>query len=75
MKPIVLFKDNNNKIVITADEIKQMIEDAYNDGYRDGSARYINVSSPIVTTPYYEKSPWWPQDHITITCETPTVTL
>ena len=68
MKPIVLVKDQDGKVVVTVDEIKKMVEDAYDDGYMDGSSN----RPTIVTTPAYPS--WW-HDHFTITCETPSVTL
>lgn len=36
MKPIILKVDAEGKILISAEEIQTMVEDAYNAGYADG---------------------------------------
>ena len=38
MKPIILKADQGGKLLITVDEIQQMVEDAYNEGVADGKA-------------------------------------
>lgn len=52
MKPIVLKADENGNIVISAEEIQKMLDDAYNEGYVDGSK-----ATPVITTPYYPDYP------------------
>ncbi len=42
MKPIILKADQDGKLLITADEIQQMVEDAYNEGVADGKASVQN---------------------------------
>ena len=73
MKPIVLEKDANGNIKLTVEEIKRMVEDAYDAGYKDGK-NSVTVINPIPsTTPSYPWQPTWPEpkvgDHITITCK------
>ena len=41
MKPIILKVNEDNKIVLSAEEIESMINDAYKQGYEDGK-RYFN---------------------------------
>lgn len=36
MKPIILKADQDGKLLITVDEIRTMVEDAYNEGVADG---------------------------------------
>lgn len=49
MKPIII-EINDNKIVMDVNEFKKHIEDAYNQGYKDGSS----VGTVIYDDPY-----WW----------------
>lgn len=51
MKPIILKADQDGKLLITVDEIQQMVEDAYNEGVADGKA-----SVPAITSP--SSAPW-----------------
>ena len=58
MKPIILKADQDGKLLITVDEIQQMVEDAYNEGVADGKASVQNRPSLTYgdlwqqTTPY-----------------------
>ena len=36
MKPVVIKADHDGRIMITAEEIKKNISDAYDQGYQDG---------------------------------------
>ena len=45
MKPIILKADQDGKLLITVDEIQQMVEDAYNEGVADGEASVQNRPS------------------------------
>lgn len=70
MKPIILEKDKDGNVRVTVDEIKKMVEDAYESGYEDG-----RKSAPITVPPPYPYNPtpytptWIDRDHIVITCE------
>ena len=52
MKPyVVIIKQmQNNKIILTEEELKSIIERAYNDGYNDGNSYYWRhwTSSPYI---------------------------
>ena len=68
MKPIVLKEDENGKVVITADDIQKMVEDAYNAGYVDGSRSCLTIVNqqeyPINITP----SITWERNPYIVTC-------
>lgn len=73
MKPIVLEKDANGNLKLTAEEIKRMVEDAYEAGYKDGK-KSVTVINPIPSgTQSYPLQPTWIEpkvgDNITITCK------
>ena len=46
MKPIILKADQDGKLLITVDEIQQMVEDAYNEGVADGKASVLTTTYP-----------------------------
>ena len=47
MKTVVLVKNENGKVELTVDEIKRMLDDAYNEGFKDGkSANNIAITYP-----------------------------
>ena len=50
MKPIILVKDKDGKIEITEAEIKKLISDAYDEGYRDGrqSQSWISTTPSVI---------------------------
>ena len=68
MKPIIVYKDQDDNVKITSEEFQRLMDDAYNRGYVDGIN--VNTAVPLI-------KPWWTQpwstDHITITCEVPEV--
>ena len=64
MKPVPIIIQVDGKVVITVDEIKHIIDEAYNAGVADGMAMVKPVPSYINTTPWYETRP------IEITCST-----
>ena len=76
MMPFVItVEKDNNKIILTKEELEEIIEKAYNQGVSDGSTR---VTLPIYPTypsypsyPYYDTTtaPWKDTPYITITCE------
>lgn len=71
MKPIILEKDKDGKLQVTVDEIKKMVEDAYEAGYEDGrKAVPITIPSTPFYTPMPNTTPWIDRDHIVITCKT-----
>ena len=45
MKPIILRADQDGNLMITADKIQEMVEDAYNEGVADGKASVQNRPS------------------------------
>lgn len=69
MRPIVIETTKEGYPKITVDELKRIVDNAYDDGYRDGK----NSIQIITTTPYTPT--WTTNDHITISCETPEVRL
>jgi len=72
MKPIILKADQDGKILITADEIMKMVQDAYDEGYRDGRASNpVTITSPNWPVNVPETTPWWDR----VTCKDPNVTL
>ena len=76
MKPIILEKDKDGNVHITVDEIKKMVEDAYESGYEDGRKSVpITVPTPYPYTPTPYTPTWIDRDHIVITCETLPVNL
>ena len=50
MKPIILKADQDGKLLITVDEIRKMVEDAYNEGVADGKASVQNTLYGTATT-------------------------
>ena len=59
MKPTVIIVDENNIPKITLEELKQMLENAYEEGFKDGK----NQTSPVIVHPQpYEVKPWWIYD-------------
>ena len=50
MKPIIIVKDKDGKIEITEAEIKKLISDAYDEGYRDGrqSQSWISTTPSVI---------------------------
>ena len=75
MKHTVITVDENNIPKITLEELKQMLEDAYEEGFKDGK----NQTPPIIIHPQpYEVKPWWIYDSTTnviTTTESPSTYL
>ena len=42
MKPIILIEKENGKIHLTREELQELLDNAYNEGYKD-SSRYFKV--------------------------------
>lgn len=61
--PIILVQDKDGKIEITEEKIKEMLKDAYNNGFEDG--KNANPVVYPITTPidpqkyYYDTRPYW----------------
>ena len=45
--------NKNNKIELTEKELKQILDEAYWEGYRNGSHTTYTYTSPSILTPYY----------------------
>ena len=56
MKPIILRADQDGNLMITADKIQQMVEDAYNEGVADGKAIAKN-SQPLTYPDLWQTTP------------------
>ena len=61
MKPVVLVvKEKDGKLDITKEELQKMIDEAYEQGYKDGDKRVpiITPIEPDITTPqvFYDSS-------------------
>lgn len=46
MKPIIIKVDSNGAVNITEDELKRIVDEAYNQGFQDGQKQ------SFVTTPH-----------------------
>ncbi len=57
MRPIILKADQDGKLLITVDEIRKMVEDAYNEGVADGKASVQNRSSLISNDLWQKTTP------------------
>ena len=70
MRAKVFIKNNNDKIEFTEKELQTLLDEVYDEGYKDGAARrnYFkytipNYGTPIttdrsITTPNYNEK-WW----------------
>lgn len=73
MKPFVITVKDDKKIILTKEELEEIIEKAYNQGVSDGSNQPIITPITTPTYPWYEYkttpvAPWWYNPYITITC-------
>lgn len=57
-EPIILTKDEKDNLIITEDKLKQLLIEAYNQGYSDGSNNNIQPS-PTPYDPYKTPSFWY----------------
>ena len=55
MKIKVFTTDKNNKIHLSKDELQEIINEAYWEGYYNGikSGKTWTINTPFITTPYY----------------------
>ena len=58
MKPIILKVDADDRLVISADEIQDMVYSAYQEGYEDGYA-IGKKSVPTITYDPSTTNDWW----------------
>lgn len=66
----VFYPNKNGKIEFTKQEIEKLLDEVYNQGYRDGQNHpYWWTSPTITTTPYYNYN----NDYNTISCDNYTV--
>ena len=72
MKPIIITKDSDGKIHMSEEELRHLLDETYANGYEGGYKDGRNWQTAL---PAFDGRPWWVNDHITITCETPKVTL
>ena len=54
--PLIVEKDKNDKLLIDEEKLKELLIEAYNNGYMDGRAAYIPNSVPLSPT---VPSPYW----------------
>ena len=67
----VFYPNKNGKIEFTKQEIEKLLDEVYNQGYRDGQNHpYWWTSPSITTTPYYNYNNDYPT---TISCNDYTV--
>ena len=66
MKPYIIKVDESGKPVMTAQEIQDLIEAAYTEGYKDGQKQIPTITVPTYEGPNLE---WWKKvqysDHTT----------
>ena len=48
---VVIEKNRDGKIELTKDELQKMLNDAYNNGYSDGSSKWDKITYP--SYPYW----------------------
>ena len=72
MKPIIITKDADGNIKMTEDELRRLLDETYANGYEGG---YKDGRVWQTALPVFDGGPWFVNDHLNITCETPKVTL
>ena len=45
---IIIEKNKDGKIELAKDELQQMLDDAYNQGYEDGNKNYETITYPSI---------------------------
>lgn len=81
MRPIIIEVDKKKILNLTIEDLKKMLDDAYDQGYRDGyNSHWYAYPYVTTTTPYYyttggdktgDFKKWW--NDITCSTSTPTV--
>ena len=62
MSVVAVKVDKDNKVNITLEELNKMLNDAYNEGYKNGKENipiYIPTAPTNPTTPITPISPYW----------------
>ena len=71
MKPIVVEKNREGKIILTQEQLEKMLLEAYEEGVKDGNSSSVPIIYPSYPqSPYYygTGTPWWVQYPYEITC-------
>lgn len=63
MKPIIVKVDSEGKIKITEEELKRIVDDAYNQGLQDGQQH--TITTPYINPVYPAQSPVWYKTDVT----------
>ena len=50
-------RNKNNKIEFTGEELKELLDEVYRDGYKDG--KEDNITYYTYCTPKWSPEPWW----------------
>lgn len=61
MKTKIFTKNNKGKIEFTEKQLKDLLDEIYDEGYNDGSKRYY------YTTPYYYRYPYYGNTTLPVT--------
>ena len=71
MKPIVVRTKDDIHPDITLAEFNQYIQDAYDEGFKDGSKNYLTITNPVTPLPniHWDTAPITPYDDKIIYCE------
>jgi hypothetical protein len=72
VKPIFLKVDEKGKPIVTIEEIQNMVELAYSEGYKDGQKQANTITVPSYDPPnaeWWKETDWWKKviytDHTT----------
>ena len=63
MKPIIVKVDSEGKIKITEEELKHIVDDAYNQGFQDGQKQMAITTNPYPINPC--QNPVWYKTDVT----------
>ena len=58
IKPIVIVADGNGRVTMTVDEMKKLLDDAFEQGKESGTTTINNY-------PYHQYRPWWNDPYYT----------
>jgi hypothetical protein len=53
MKPVIITLNSDGKVVMSVEEFKRHMDEAYNQGYTDGTAASTTITYP------YNSNKWW----------------
>ena len=70
MKTIVIESDKDGNAKISVSELKELLAEAYNAGYKDGQRDYTTIWYQPITYPSngLANTPWWEQVKYEVTC-------